>query len=192
MKVVDREGHMVPIGTPGELWVRGYNVMLGYINDEEKTREFIRSDGWAKTGWDSTYHQLIPCILWSTWHIARNVHTVYWILLPTEQSYTVLNFLFLTIGSKVCTCFNYSKNEKFFSRYMHATPVLQQQVNRNIFYANCISWDWDISVRDNCYETICNQWQKTYILGTITSINEAFTAPLNEITLSKLRWSTAI
>ncbi|XP_023721499.2 medium-chain acyl-CoA ligase ACSF2, mitochondrial [Cryptotermes secundus] len=50
VKVVDREGRMVPMGTPGELWVRGYNVMLGYFNDEEKTREFIRPDGWAKTG----------------------------------------------------------------------------------------------------------------------------------------------
>lgn len=50
VKVVDREGRMVPMGTPGELWVRGYNVMLGYYCDEEKTREFIRPDGWAKTG----------------------------------------------------------------------------------------------------------------------------------------------
>jgi len=50
VKVVDKEGCMVPMGTPGELWVRGYNVMLGYWNDEEKTREFIDRDGWAKTG----------------------------------------------------------------------------------------------------------------------------------------------
>jgi len=49
-KVVDKDGRMVPIGTRGELWVRGYSVMLGYINDEEKTREFIRPDGWARTG----------------------------------------------------------------------------------------------------------------------------------------------
>lgn len=48
--MVDRDGRMVPIGTRGELWVRGHTVMLGYINDEEKTREFIRPDGWAKTG----------------------------------------------------------------------------------------------------------------------------------------------
>ena len=41
---------MVPMGTPGELWVRGYSVMLGYWNDEQKTREFIDRDGWAKTG----------------------------------------------------------------------------------------------------------------------------------------------
>jgi len=44
------EGRMVPMGTPGELWVRGYVVMLGYWNDEEKTRQFIGLDGWAKTG----------------------------------------------------------------------------------------------------------------------------------------------
>lgn len=50
VKVVDKEGRMVPMGTPGELWVRGYSVMLGYWNDEEKTREFIDRDGWAKTG----------------------------------------------------------------------------------------------------------------------------------------------
>jgi fatty-acyl-CoA synthase len=41
---------MVPMGTPGELWVRGYSVMLGYWKEEEKTREFIDTDGWAKTG----------------------------------------------------------------------------------------------------------------------------------------------
>jgi len=41
---------MVPMGTPGELWVRGYVVMLGYWNEEEETRQFIGLDGWAKTG----------------------------------------------------------------------------------------------------------------------------------------------
>ncbi|GFG36327.1 hypothetical protein Cfor_05946 [Coptotermes formosanus] len=50
VKVVDKEGRMVPMGTPGELWVRGYGVMLGYWNDEEKTRQFLGPDGWAKTG----------------------------------------------------------------------------------------------------------------------------------------------
>jgi fatty-acyl-CoA synthase len=50
VKIVDKEGCMVPMGTPGELCVRGHGVMLGYWNDEEKTREFMDSDGWAKTG----------------------------------------------------------------------------------------------------------------------------------------------
>lgn len=50
VKVVDNEGRMVPMGTPGELWVRGYSVMLGYWNDEEKTRQIISPEGWARTG----------------------------------------------------------------------------------------------------------------------------------------------
>nr|CAD7460797.1 unnamed protein product [Timema tahoe] len=49
-KVVDKEGKMVPMGSPGELWVRGYIIMLGYWGDEAKTRETITADGWLKTG----------------------------------------------------------------------------------------------------------------------------------------------
>nr|CAD7408517.1 unnamed protein product [Timema poppensis] len=49
-KAVDKEGKMVPMGSPGELWARGYIVMLGYWGDEAKTRETITADGWLKTG----------------------------------------------------------------------------------------------------------------------------------------------
>lgn len=41
---------MVPAGTPGELWLRGFGQMLGYWDNEEKTRELIRRDRWLKTG----------------------------------------------------------------------------------------------------------------------------------------------
>ncbi len=37
-------------GEPGEYCTRGYSVMLGYWNDEEKTREAIDEDGWMHTG----------------------------------------------------------------------------------------------------------------------------------------------
>ncbi|KAG7280671.1 hypothetical protein CRUP_023290 [Coryphaenoides rupestris] len=43
-------GEIVPLGTSGEMMVRGHCVMLGYWNDEEKTRECITPDGWYKTG----------------------------------------------------------------------------------------------------------------------------------------------
>ncbi len=50
VKIVDAEGRIVPRGTPGELLTRGYSVMLGYWNDEEKTGEAIDAARWMHTG----------------------------------------------------------------------------------------------------------------------------------------------
>ncbi|XP_022916148.2 medium-chain acyl-CoA ligase ACSF2, mitochondrial [Onthophagus taurus] len=49
-KIVDEKGNTVPIGKRGELWIRGYSVMLGYWGDEEKTNELITQSKWLKTG----------------------------------------------------------------------------------------------------------------------------------------------
>lgn len=46
VKVVDNEGKVVPFGTPGELCIRGYCTMLGYWEDEAKTKEAMGADGW--------------------------------------------------------------------------------------------------------------------------------------------------
>jgi long-chain acyl-CoA synthetase len=43
-------GERVPDGTPGEIWVRGPNVMLGYWNREEETRRALSEDGWYRSG----------------------------------------------------------------------------------------------------------------------------------------------
>lgn len=50
IKIVDEQGHVVPRGKLGELCVRGYSVMLGYWDDEEKTKEVIDVAQWMHTG----------------------------------------------------------------------------------------------------------------------------------------------
>ncbi|XP_059804976.1 medium-chain acyl-CoA ligase ACSF2, mitochondrial isoform X1 [Hypanus sabinus] len=50
-KVVDPQTkEILPVNTAGELWIRGYSVMLGYWNDPEKTKEVITPEGWYRTG----------------------------------------------------------------------------------------------------------------------------------------------
>jgi acyl-CoA synthetase (AMP-forming)/AMP-acid ligase II len=49
--VVELEsGAPVPPGTTGELQLRGYNVMSGYLNNESATAQSFTSDGWFRTG----------------------------------------------------------------------------------------------------------------------------------------------
>lgn len=49
-KIIDRHGLIVPVGEDGELCVRGYNLMLGYWDDEEKTRSMVDASRWLHTG----------------------------------------------------------------------------------------------------------------------------------------------
>ncbi|MCW2660889.1 MAG: long-chain-fatty-acid--CoA ligase [Mycobacterium sp.] len=49
MRVVDQHASEVPTGAPGEIQVRGHNVMKGYWNLREATAEAI-VDGWFSTG----------------------------------------------------------------------------------------------------------------------------------------------
>ncbi|MEM7343175.1 MAG: AMP-binding protein, partial [Chloroflexota bacterium] len=51
VKIIDpNTGQVVPVETDGELCTRGYSVMLGYWNDEEKTQASIDAAGWMHTG----------------------------------------------------------------------------------------------------------------------------------------------
>ena len=50
VKIIDTDGAVVAPGESGELCTRGYSVMLGYWNDEEKTAEAIDAAGWMHTG----------------------------------------------------------------------------------------------------------------------------------------------
>jgi acyl-CoA synthetase (AMP-forming)/AMP-acid ligase II len=50
LRCVNNGGVAVPAGEPGEVQVRGYNVMQGYFDDPEATAEAISADGWLHTG----------------------------------------------------------------------------------------------------------------------------------------------
>ena len=50
LKVVDEEGNELPIGERGELCVKGPQVMKGYWQREDSTKESFDADGWLKTG----------------------------------------------------------------------------------------------------------------------------------------------
>jgi 4-coumarate--CoA ligase len=49
-KLLDDDGHEVKTGEPGELYVRGPNVCLGYWRNEQATQDSLDRDGWLKTG----------------------------------------------------------------------------------------------------------------------------------------------
>jgi fatty-acyl-CoA synthase len=48
-KIVDTNGHVVPVGVRGELLTRGYGVMQGYWDEPQKTAETIDPHGWVHT-----------------------------------------------------------------------------------------------------------------------------------------------
>jgi len=50
VRLVDEDGDDVPAGDPGEIWVKGPNVFLGYLDDPEATAKALTEDGWLRTG----------------------------------------------------------------------------------------------------------------------------------------------
>ncbi len=50
LQITDEAGSALATGQEGEIWVRGFHVMQGYLDDMSATQETITEDGWLKTG----------------------------------------------------------------------------------------------------------------------------------------------
>ena len=51
IRIVDPEtGEQLPIGEPGEIWVRSNQRMSGYLNRAQATADTITADDWLRTG----------------------------------------------------------------------------------------------------------------------------------------------
>lgn len=66
-KIVDRKGTIVPLGTKGELCIAGYQIQVGYWNNQEKTDQImIRDDDgvlWLHTGDEAYFHPDGTCTI---------------------------------------------------------------------------------------------------------------------------------
>ena len=49
-KILDENGRSLPPHTPGELALHGPQVMLGYLDEPDKTKECLSGSGWLRTG----------------------------------------------------------------------------------------------------------------------------------------------
>jgi HIP---CoA ligase len=50
VRVIDDDGAEVARGEPGEVVIRGYSVMHGYLDEPEETAATVDDDGWLHTG----------------------------------------------------------------------------------------------------------------------------------------------
>lgn len=50
VRIVDDNNQPLPADKEGEIWVKGPNIMKGYLNLPELTRQAITPEGWLKTG----------------------------------------------------------------------------------------------------------------------------------------------
>lgn len=50
LRCIDDEGNEVPMGTPGEIAIRGPQVMAGYWQRPDETAKALSADGWFRTG----------------------------------------------------------------------------------------------------------------------------------------------
>nr|KAF6308701.1 acyl-CoA synthetase family member 2 [Pipistrellus kuhlii] len=121
-QIVNMElGTMAELNTPGELWIRGYCVMLGYWGEPQKTEEVIGQDKWYRTGDIATMDEQGFCKIVgrSKDMIIRGGENIY----PTEledflhthpkvQEVQVVGVKDDRMGEEVCACIQLKSGEE--------------------------------------------------------------------------------
>eukprot|EP01133_Synstelium_polycarpum_P008476 gene8476-9968_t len=90
-RLVDASGEVVKVGETGEIQTKGYSVMKGYWDDEERTRESIH-DSWMHTGDLATLDSEGYC----------NIIEEYLFRHPKVQSAQVFGVPDVKFGEEVC------------------------------------------------------------------------------------------
>uniref|UniRef100_UPI0037E9C39A medium-chain acyl-CoA ligase ACSF2, mitochondrial-like n=1 Tax=Semicossyphus pulcher TaxID=241346 RepID=UPI0037E9C39A len=112
-KVVDPTGDIVPLGTSGELWIRGSCVMLGYWDDPVKTNEAICQARWYRTGDTASLNGLGYCRIEGRMKdlIIRGGENIYPAEIeqflythPKVQEVQVVGVKDERLGEQVCAC----------------------------------------------------------------------------------------
>lgn len=56
-KIIDESGNSLGPNEPGELVIKGPQVMMGYLNDPDKTAECLSDSGWLRSGDVASYDE---------------------------------------------------------------------------------------------------------------------------------------
>lgn len=109
------------LNTPGELWIRGYCVMMGYWNEPQQTMEVIREDKWYRTGDIATMDKEGFCKIVGRMKdtIIRGGENIYPAELenflhthPQVQEVQVVGVKDSYMGEEVCACIQLKQGEK--------------------------------------------------------------------------------
>ncbi|XP_032175367.1 medium-chain acyl-CoA ligase ACSF2, mitochondrial, partial [Mustela erminea] len=116
-----KTGKLVELNAPGELWIRGYCVMLGYWGEPQKTEEIIGQDKWYRTGDIAMMDKQGFCKIVgrSKDMIIRGGENIYPAELedffhthPQVQEVQVVGVKDYRMGEEICACIRLKKGEK--------------------------------------------------------------------------------
>ncbi|XP_036735495.1 medium-chain acyl-CoA ligase ACSF2, mitochondrial isoform X3 [Manis pentadactyla] len=121
-QIVNMETQTVAeLNTPGELWIRGYCVMLGYWGEPQKTEEAVGTDKWYRTGDIAKMNEQGFCKIVgrSKDMIIRGGENIYPAELedffhthPQVQEVQVVGVKDDRMGEEICACIRLKKGEE--------------------------------------------------------------------------------